>query len=207
MAQHKKQTGFTIVELLIVIVVIGILAALTLNSFAGAQQKARNAQTISLVKAYHTAISAYAAEKGSYPPDWACLGSGYPDADNNGTAGDCEGDNTYGSWLTENGSFNAAIQPYVGSGDNKVNPKIITASWGQWAIGAIYRYESNTTLDGQPQNRWITYQLEGKDSKCSAGPIVKMDTWPAFSSGSWNGVTEDWWDNGNRCWIPLPQQP
>lgn len=36
----QKHNGFTIVELLIVIVVIGILAALTLNSFSGAQQKA-----------------------------------------------------------------------------------------------------------------------------------------------------------------------
>lgn len=39
---NNKQSGFTIVELLIVIVVIGILAALVLNSFAGAQAKARD---------------------------------------------------------------------------------------------------------------------------------------------------------------------
>lgn len=39
-----KQTGFTIVELLIVIVVIGILAAITIVAFSGAQQRARDAQ-------------------------------------------------------------------------------------------------------------------------------------------------------------------
>lgn len=39
--KQKNQTGFTIVELLIVIVVIGILAALVLNSFTKAQEKAR----------------------------------------------------------------------------------------------------------------------------------------------------------------------
>jgi len=38
-----KQLGFTIVELLIVIVVIGILAAITIVSFSGVQDKARAA--------------------------------------------------------------------------------------------------------------------------------------------------------------------
>ena len=37
----RKDRGFTIVELLIVIVVIGILAALVLNSFRGVQERAQ----------------------------------------------------------------------------------------------------------------------------------------------------------------------
>jgi len=41
MPSQQKQTGFTIVELLIVIVVIGILAAITVVSFNGVQEKAR----------------------------------------------------------------------------------------------------------------------------------------------------------------------
>ncbi len=39
----QKQSGFTIVELLIVIVVIGILAAITIVAYNGVQQRARDA--------------------------------------------------------------------------------------------------------------------------------------------------------------------
>src|SRR5690606_24488036 len=44
MLKKTYQKGFTVVELLIVIVVIGILAALVLNTFAGIQQKARDTE-------------------------------------------------------------------------------------------------------------------------------------------------------------------
>jgi prepilin-type N-terminal cleavage/methylation domain-containing protein len=40
-AKQKRQSGFTIVELLIVIVVIGILAAITIVSFNGVTAKAK----------------------------------------------------------------------------------------------------------------------------------------------------------------------
>ena len=55
----KKQTGFTIVELLIVIVIIGILAAITVVAYNGIQQRAKNQQASSdlanLAKAIHLA--------------------------------------------------------------------------------------------------------------------------------------------------------
>lgn len=46
MQRGQKQTGFTIVELLIVIVVIGILAAITIVAYNGIQERARMAAAI-----------------------------------------------------------------------------------------------------------------------------------------------------------------
>lgn len=67
MLSKNKHTGFTIVELLIVIVVIGILAALVLNSFTSAQAKARNASRASDIAAIQKALEAFRAVNDLYP--------------------------------------------------------------------------------------------------------------------------------------------
>ena len=59
MRVRQNHSGFTIVELLIVIVVIGILAALVLNSFAGVQQKARDTERQTDTKALATQLEAW----------------------------------------------------------------------------------------------------------------------------------------------------
>jgi type II secretion system protein G len=64
---NKKQSGFTIVELLIVIVVIGILAGLVITTFTGIQQKARNTERQTDIKAIHGQLEAYYAQNGKYP--------------------------------------------------------------------------------------------------------------------------------------------
>lgn len=63
----KLQKGFTIVELLIVIVVIGILAALVLNTFAGVQKKARDQERVTDIKALSTQLEVAYQNNGGYP--------------------------------------------------------------------------------------------------------------------------------------------
>lgn len=63
----RKQAGFTIVELLIVIIVIGILAALVLVTFTGVQQKARNTERQTDLKAIASHLEVYNAQQGYYP--------------------------------------------------------------------------------------------------------------------------------------------
>lgn len=63
----KNNRGFTIVELLIVIVVIGILAALVIVTYNGIQQKARDTERKTDVKAVQGQLEAYWANNAKYP--------------------------------------------------------------------------------------------------------------------------------------------
>lgn len=62
-----KERGFTIVELLIVIVVIGILAALVITTFNGIQQRGRNTERQTDIKAIHGQLEAFYAQEARYP--------------------------------------------------------------------------------------------------------------------------------------------
>lgn len=67
MKLSQKNNGFTIVELLIVIVVIGILAAITIVAYNGIQSKARDAQRVSDVDLITKALEIYYIDNGRYP--------------------------------------------------------------------------------------------------------------------------------------------
>lgn len=62
-----NQRGFTIVELLIVIVVIGILAVIAIVAYNGVQQRARDSMRTSDVTAVEKALELYKVDNGSYP--------------------------------------------------------------------------------------------------------------------------------------------
>ena len=101
----KRNQGFTIVELLIVIVVIGILALLVITTYSGIQQKARNSKRQADVKSLQTQIEAFFSQNGYYPS---------------------RTDMNTGSWLTSNMKSldqNALIDP-----SNPTQSKTLVAS-------------------------------------------------------------------------------
>ena len=71
--QNRKQTGFTIVELLIVIVVIGILAAITIVAYNGIQNRAHDTAVQSDLSNIAKKIRIYEADAGYYPAGSAQL--------------------------------------------------------------------------------------------------------------------------------------
>jgi prepilin-type N-terminal cleavage/methylation domain-containing protein len=62
-----KNQGFTIVELLIVIVVIGILAAITIVSYAGITARANGTKAQTNGANVQKVVEAFNADKGYYP--------------------------------------------------------------------------------------------------------------------------------------------
>lgn len=64
---RRKQTGFTIVELLVVIVVIGILAAITIVAYNGVQNRASDAAVQSDLRNVGSAIARYKVTEGKLP--------------------------------------------------------------------------------------------------------------------------------------------
>lgn len=64
---RKNTSGFTIVELLIVIVVIAILAAISIVAYTGIQQRARDSERKAELQTIATAVEMYYAANGNYP--------------------------------------------------------------------------------------------------------------------------------------------
>ena len=87
----NNQRGFTIVELLIVIVVIGILAAIVIVAYNGIQTRARDTSRDNAIATLKKTIEVYKTLNGSYPP--AC------------SAGDNQGCST--------SSLDAYLSPYA----------------------------------------------------------------------------------------------
>lgn len=65
--KNHKQHGFTIVELLVVVVVIAILAAITIVSYNGIIARAENTKLLANVDAWTKTLLLYKAEKGVFP--------------------------------------------------------------------------------------------------------------------------------------------
>jgi prepilin-type N-terminal cleavage/methylation domain-containing protein len=83
----KTSPAFTIVELLVVIVIIGILAAITIVAYTGVTQRATQASLQSDLATASQQLKLYSAEHGSYPTSLNAsncpLGTTNPSPDNN----------------------------------------------------------------------------------------------------------------------------
>ncbi len=166
MGTLRKQKGFTIVELLIVIVVIAILAAIVIIAYQGVQRQASNSSKYSAAETYVKALQSYVVTNGQYPPisaGSACLGRGY-------TSNTC-GSGTYPSH--DDSGFDSALQSFIGAiplGDNQV----ITEQNGSTYVGIALTDWSGFMLNGVSNPYYIEYVLYGANQDCKVSGLVQI---------------------------------
>lgn len=179
----KKQTGFTIVELLIVIVVIGILAAITIVAYNGIQSRARDTQRISDLKSIAKAVEAYKINTGAYPVPVPTLNaSGWEVS----TDGSDNATNFLSALVSSNTISKVPVDP-VNSG-TALNPSVNSSTYEYF----YYVYAAGT--NGCDVTRGAYYVLGAtRMSSVTAGQAHPSS--PGFSCGT----TRDWAANG--AWV------
>lgn len=132
----NAQKGFTLIELMIVIAIIGILAAIALPAYQDYTKRARVGEALSLAGGAKTAVTEYYSSNNAWPINNGA--AGLPDA------GDING-NTVSSVTVTNGVIAVEVNTKV-ENDTSKNTLVLspTASAGSvtWTCNG-----SDTTID------------------------------------------------------------
>lgn len=163
----KINKGFTIVELLIVIVVIAILAAISVVAYNGIQDRAYNSRVVSAVSQYHKAFIQYRTINGTYPNIDSCLGANYPN--NACWAGAANGTSPQRS---VNASLDSALAEFMPNKPEVATELINLPSIG-YRAGIIY-LPNDTTYP-----RRVSYYLKGNNQNCMFTVSTQVNEGPA----------------------------
>lgn len=179
----RKQTGFTIVELLIVIVVIGILAAITIISYNGIQARAYNTSVIAGARQTISLINQYVAVNGAYPSLGGELCATLDNSCKSNTNGVVNADNT--SFMTNLKTVGTPL-PSAPAGDVS----------GRFGILYYNFTNSGYTYNGAVQSIYVYYVLKGSNTNCGLPNIAQdarltVQNKPSTTGYSWSnsGVT------------------
>ncbi len=71
---RKQQAGFTLIELMIVVAIIGILAAIAIPRYQDYTKRAHVSEGLTLAAPYKTGITEYYSSEGTWPEDLTSIG-------------------------------------------------------------------------------------------------------------------------------------
>ncbi len=177
----QKSRGFTIVELLVVVIVIAALAAVSIATYSGIQQRTKNTSIINAVSTSLRMISLYVAQNGRYPFSY--------DGDNCVTA-----DTGCSIGSTSQASFETNMAT-VGT-----FPRSIPS--GSPGYGITMTWHHQATYNGTSAPARLTYFLFGTNQQCGVSGI-ETHTWPNYQSSATGYTLGD--SNGQTmCWVNIP---
>lgn len=201
----QRQAGFTIVELLIVIVVIAILASVTIVTYSGIQQRADNARRVAAAREWQKRIQAYTSSNASYPTsalnNHTCLGTGNPtDLDINPDE-DCLGTGNVKHPLA---SINTAYAT-LGSLPNFPGDKLVSTAGIGTTAGISMRSVDPLdpgTPNAKAQYPFLYYWLKGTNQDCVLRPVATIVSGGYTSGSAINTVADE--GGITRCMILMP---
>ena len=157
---HKHSNtspGFTIVELLIVIVVIAILAAISITAYTNFQQRAKNTAIINAASQSLKMIQAYIVEYGTYPAkNWSCITSETGCQASPGTDDLIAPDSTFNTNMEKIGTL----------------PKSVPSE-GARLYGVAYVYNSAAMFNEVSQPAYLQYHLFGQNQQCGVSGVMR----------------------------------
>ncbi len=190
----KTMSGFTIVELLIVVTVMGILGAVVFVAFNGVQDGARATKVISAVDMIEKGLRMYVAEHGHYPiptdittphnNTFLCVqptSGGWPLADNL-SASQCSSPSSDpdASQYAYSQAVITALKTKLGSIPDTSD--IVISDGGHSLRGVMYTYMSGPVAElGYPQGlAYLMYYMRGEQT-CGRG-VGGVDTFGSLTA-------------------------
>jgi general secretion pathway protein G len=65
--RRSNEKGFTLIEIMVVVIILGILASIVAVKYSGQAEKAKQTQAAVQMKTFETALELYKLENGMYP--------------------------------------------------------------------------------------------------------------------------------------------
>jgi len=171
---HKQ--GFTIVELLIVIVVIAILAAIAIVAFSGIQVRARNTARIAAATEIARALDRYTILSGTQLPGIpACVPTGEQDYNGDGVpdCGNLSGPSNP-NFHSEVATTNAALGSQGVTGLSFPGTAVTGTNGTKYAGVSVTAYDSTFGMNGKRQPYFALFYLEGADQDCGSNLSIAV---------------------------------